>query len=305
MKPDLILTADWHLRDDVPRCRTDDFQTAQRHKIRCIRDLQAEHGCPVVVAGDVFDRWQGFSGRTDHSLISWAISHLPASLYIVPGQHDLPYHSHTAYSKSALAVLERAGVAVSLCGGRRRFERPLRILQGAGFGMTPPAPPPAVPGARRVLVWHTFTWRGRIPWPGCQATAARRLQDKYPQYDLIVTGDNHKPFVSEWKGRLLVNPGSLMRTTADQADHEPRVYLWFAKRNEVKPVFLPVKKGVISREHIQTNQQRSARLDRFVNQLVKDEQHSVDFVENMKRWLEDNPQRKETRDLIWEGVESV
>jgi len=94
-----------------------------------------------------------------------------------------------------------------------------------------------------------------------------KLLKKYAEYDLIVTGDNHKPFVEKHEGRLLVNPGSLTRQAADQINHKPRIYLWYAKTNTVKPIYLPITNDVISREHIEVKQERDKRIDAFVERL--------------------------------------
>ena len=56
--PDAILTADWHLRDDVPVCRTDDYWAAQWTKIEFIVDLANEYDCPIYNAGDIFHKWK-------------------------------------------------------------------------------------------------------------------------------------------------------------------------------------------------------------------------------------------------------
>jgi hypothetical protein len=47
MKPTAILTADWHLRDTQPICRTDDFWESQWIKANYIMELQRKYGCPV------------------------------------------------------------------------------------------------------------------------------------------------------------------------------------------------------------------------------------------------------------------
>ena len=48
--PSAILTADWHLRDDQPICRTDDFWSTQWRKVNAVTELQTRHGCPVIHA---------------------------------------------------------------------------------------------------------------------------------------------------------------------------------------------------------------------------------------------------------------
>ena len=66
---DAILTGDWHLREDTPICRTDDFQTAQWEKVRIISDLQKKYNCPVIHSGDLF-----------HQIINMMNSNLLAKL---------------------------------------------------------------------------------------------------------------------------------------------------------------------------------------------------------------------------------
>ena len=46
------------------------------------------------------------------------------------------------------------------------------------------------------------------PFPGATGGNAINILKKYPQFDLIVTGDNHQSFSVEYEGRLLVNTGT-------------------------------------------------------------------------------------------------
>jgi len=52
-------------------------------------------------------------------------------------------------------------------------------------------------------------------WPGQSketgVNTAEGLLRKYPNYKLIVSGDNHQPFAYHFRGRWLVNPGSMTR----------------------------------------------------------------------------------------------
>ena len=47
-----------------------------------IRDLQKEFDCPVICAGDIFDKW-----NSPPELINFAYDNLP-EIYAIPGQHD-------------------------------------------------------------------------------------------------------------------------------------------------------------------------------------------------------------------------
>lgn len=295
--PDAILTSDWHLREDQPICRTDDFWEAQTNKVQFIRALQTRYDCPVIHAGDLFHHW-----KPSPYLLSFAIANLPdadseygetPTFWTIYGQHDLPQHNLNLKYKSGVSTLEQA-------------ER-LYVLEGEGvhYGQTPNKDSSVgyFDLVAKVLVWHILTWTGKNPWPGCTDPSAEELLDKYPEYDLIITGDNHKPFVVEKDGRLLVNPGSITRQTAGQVEDKPRIYLWYAEQNEVEAVYLPIEDNVISREHIEHKEQRDERIAAFISRLNQEWEADVSFEQNLKKFEQKNQVRKSVMDIIWEAIE--
>jgi hypothetical protein len=126
---------------------------------------------------------------------------------------------------------------------------------------------------------------------------------KLSGYDLIVTGDNHLPFVVKEGNQLLVNPGSMMRMTASQIDHKPRVYLWFADDNTVKPVYLPIKQGVISREHIDRQKDKDKKIEAFVEHLKDNYEVGLSFEKNLEKYFRQNRTRKPVEQLVWRAME--
>lgn len=278
-RPAMILMADPHLREDQPICRTDDFCKEQWKKMSFIAFLQQKYDCYVVNAGDLFHHW-----KPSPYLLSKTIQCLPNKFYTCYGQHDLPQHS--------LELADKCGVNTLVQAGR------IELIK-THFGQEPIAATFIVPGnERKVLVWHKFTWTGKQPWPGCTDPTAEELMDKYPEYDLIVTGDNHKPFVVKKDGRLLVNPGSMMRQTADQADHRPCVYLWYARENRVEPIYLPIEEGVVSREHIDKVTERDERISAFVKRLSDEWDSDVNFEQNLQRFFKENRIRDSVKQII-------
>jgi len=300
MTIDLILTADWHLREDQPQCRTDDYWEAQEQAVDFVRELAGEYDCPVVIAGDVFDKWK----RT-HRLVSWAATHMPPDVYAIPGQHDLPFHRITEAPRMALNVLFDTGrvkplytVQTSAVG------HPTRIY-GFPYGVEL-GPCTDTGSGPNIAVCHQLVWHKVKPWPGCEAGTAVKLLKKMKGYDLVVTGDNHIPFTVKLKsGRRLVNPGSLMRMRADQADHKPRVYLWCAEDNSIEPVYLPIKKGVVIREHIDQKEKREARMSSFVTRLSEQWEVGLSFEDNLKKFYRENKTKKQVKSLIAEALENV
>ena len=283
MKVDAILSSDWHIREDTPECRTDNFWEAQWDKISQVKTLQAKHKCPVYHGGDLFHHW-----KPSPYLISEAIKHIPKDFYTIYGQHDMPQHNLELTYKSGIHALETAGA--------------LGVIPGCHWGQTPDKNPKK-PGRHNILVWHVMNYQGKKPWPDCTDPRAAGLLRKYPEYDLILTGDNHKPFVEEHQGRLLVNPGSLTRQTAAQIDHKPRVYLWNKESNTVEIEYLKCKEGVVSREHIEHKEERDNRIDAFISKLDGDWEAEMNFEENLKRFISANNISQSITNIIYEAIE--
>jgi len=286
-KADAILISDIHLRETVPVCRTDDFLDVQWKKLRFVKKLQAKHECPVLCGGDLFHHW-----KPSPELISKTIHNLPKQFYTVYGQHDLPQHSLELAYKSGIYTLEKA--------------KAVEVLRGFHWGMQPDGETDSLGidiNGKSIAIWHRFTYKGKEPWLGCNEPAARKLLKKYPQFDLILTGDNHVTFTEEYQGRLLVNPGSLFRTTASQVDHKPCMFLWYASTNTVEQVFLPIAEGVISREHIEKIEERDNRIDAFVSSLNTEFGTELSFEKNLELFYQQNRIRGKVKQIIIESLE--
>ena len=284
--PSAILTSDWHLRETTPLCRTDDYWNSQWRKVDFVSNLQRKYDCPVIHAGDLYDKW-----KITTYLSKITMQHLPSQFYTIYGQHDLPSHSIQLSEKCGIDLLQEAGK--------------LTVLPECHWGQEPNKGSLFFPNMnpdRLILVWHHLTYQQK-PFPGASGGMAAGLLRKYPQFDLIVTGDNHQAFVEEYQGRLLVNPGSLMRMDADQIDFKPRVYLWYADTNTVTPVYLPIEEGVVSREHIDRTKQRNDRIDAFISKLDGDWKAGTSFEQNLEEFKEKNKIRDSVMNIIYKAIE--
>lgn len=279
--PDLILTGDWHLRETTPVCRNDNFWAAQWDKVQQIKVLQQKYGCPVWHSGDLFDHW-----KPSPLLLSETMQNIPDQFWTVYGNHDLPQHSLELAEKCGIRTLEIAGY--------------LRTMTGVHWGEEPDPDPQ---GVINLLVWHVMTYTGNSPWPGCTDLRADEILDKYPGYELILTGHNHKSFTAQAGARILVNPGSLTRQTADQIDHQPCVYLWYSKGHKAIPYYLRCNPDAVSRAHIEQVQARNTRIDAFVERLTKEWQAGFSFEENLRHFAQINQIRKSVMDIIWRTLE--
>jgi len=304
MKASAILTADIELRAYAPLCRTDDHWKTQERKIKWLRELQEKHDMiPILDAGDLFDK--KYKVNPSHELLGWAIENLPRPFYTVPGNHDLPGKSIENYQNSAMAVLEKAGILTYV---NKEFvdikmvENRYGQYEIIGFPWGKEIIQPSGILSSIALI-HTMVYKDSPPFPGCEGYSAKELMNLLPDFDLIVSGHNHQTFTHKIGNRILVNPGSLMRNDADQIDHKPSVFLWYAETNEIEQVFVPIRKGVISREHIEEANARETRLDAFVEKLGDTVEHGIDFLKNLETATDNKEIPQPVKDKVWGYVE--
>ncbi len=292
MQADYILCSDLHLREDTPICRKDNYWEAQWRKVDWLKALKEKHNCPILCSGDIFDNWD-ISPR----LAAQAIRHLP-EMVAIPGQHDLPSHNIDLKEKAGIAVLEAAGaVNYSCLTGTLLFSFPfgsklLEVNSEAIFHKSQ---------MRCVALIHTLVLGPKdknIP-----GTTAKEIFRQMQGYDLIVCGDNHQSFVIEENGRLLVSPGSMMRMTADQIDHKPCVYLWYAKTNTVDPVYYPIKTEVVTREHIAVKEKEDERINNFTQRLQSGKIQGISFEKNVEKYIQKNKIDKLVEQDMFEAIE--
>lgn len=303
--PDLLLVADSHIQDKVPICRTDDMLMAMIRKLRFLSHLKKQFAdAEILHAGDLFDYWKA-------SPWTWitAMKFVPPMI-IVPGQHELPEHRLSQLNYSALWALKVArptDFQLLGCANNSPFYRTQNgwSVYGCPFGTEPDRADEFAEWAGntpRVLLWHRMTWMDK-PFPTAPGNGnADATMAKYPQFHLIVTGDNHQAFILRRGNRLLVNCGSMLRLDADQMNHVPTV--WAIRLNDDGEldcfgIPFPIETGVVTREHIDVITARDERLDRFVETIKSGEFSGLDFVENMKAWLDANPQEPDVVKLLW------
>jgi len=300
-KADAILCSDLHIRDKAPVCRTDDFIVTMERKYLWLSNLQQEHNCPILCAGDMFDHW-----RPSPWLTAWALRNLPDKIIAIPGQHDLPAHNLDNIDRSGIQVLWDAGKILLMRNSDIDNMVDVDRIMYTGFpwGIPLEGSDRGFGEVRSVALIHYGVYESKPHYPGAELSGGTAISvlKKMPGFDLIVSGDNHLSFTCKVGNRLLVNPGSFTRSTAAQADHKPSVYLWYADSNTVERVYVPIEKDVISREHIDNIEERDERLEAFISRLNHDIDISVSYQDNMKKYLSQNDIPKAIQNIIWESM---
>lgn len=288
----MIFASDLHLRHDVPIARKDDYQLAQRTKFSAILELAKKYP-PLIIAGDVFDK-----PRPPIPFIRWVMDLLlqyDVAFLCVPGQHDLPSHSLKLLPGSGLGLLEAAGFATILDSNEEDWANNRYVIRGFPFGTQPTKVEDNLfyHDKKLVMVWHHLIIQDKL-WPTQQAKTARDLLRDLPQYDYILTGDNHRTFIETTRKRRLINPGSMMRMAIDQQNHIPVVY----NVGEDAFIPLPIESNVFDLNLSQDIIEREDRIASFLIHLETGYEISADFERNLESFMKHNQVSPNVREII-------
>jgi len=303
-----ITTNDWHLWPTPPRFRSSekDWLNVMAGYLEQITNLlpSAPSGVPVVMAGDMFDRFD-----PPASFISWCMDHIP-ECYVVAGQHDLPYHRLEDIDKSALGVMIKLGRCKLLSS---RSPQPVYhnnlVLHGFSWNQEV-RPLKREDNDKRIhlAVIHAYIWTKNTCYPG--ASEESRLaawQKKLKGYDAAVFGDNHKSFFITKKGPCpILNTGSFMVRKSDERGHKPSVgilhesgkltrhYLDISKDNYFDP--LEGMESTLRGESDEYAREAIAELEALGDL-------GLDFKSSVNQWAEVHKVRDSVRKLLLEMME--
>lgn len=307
-----ILTADLHLTEHTPVCRTDDYLAAQERKLAFLRKLREQNNnCPILVAGDIFEKW-----KNSPWFIYWAYKNLPNGIVTIPGNHELRFHSFKEYPQSTLYLLENLQVqnwSLTVLKNEKwsgfcKESTNKIVAYGTPFGVDVKLPwqeeKLSEDSCRRVLILHDFVWDSeqKPPW-ATGVYSPKEILDKFGKYaDLILTGHNHESFTAEKNGTILVNPGSMVRNAADQADFLPRCFLYYANKNKAVPVNYPIEEGVVSQEHLHWKKQHEKRTSAYISQINMKWKKGLSYRDNLKTFFAANQTPTKVREILWQHL---
>jgi hypothetical protein len=176
----------------------------------------------------------------------------------------------------------------------------------------------------RCILDHTLTFPTREDIiMGSNATTAYALLDKFPNADLIFTGDMHHEFCIEDDGRYVINPGCMNIQTADMIGYQPVIFFVdTGKRIDVttqgdkEPVYrvsevkvgsinLPEFPGSLSRAHLDIKKDRDARIQAFVETIHREGQIGLSFEDNLAKVLEQSDFEERLRDIFMKLKEGL
>lgn len=283
----LMCLSDMHLRASNPENRIDDFPGVQFEKVNWILEYAEQNKIEYILdAGDIFH-----TANQPYSLVQLYIRlFLTARIkgikhLAVPGQHDMRFHSQDL-TNTPFAVLEAAGVIDRLGSDPYFLSEDIHVY-GAGFEEEIPKVEDT--DAYNILVTHRLVVHEKL-WTGQEGEEkANILLLKNPDYDLIVSGDNHQTLWSECDGGILINSGSLMRSKTDQVDHKPCFFLVDTDSHTYNQIYIPVRESsrVFNLDKVEQKKSESKELDAFIEDLKKSspflQDKNTGFVAELKR----------------------
>lgn len=287
----LIFTADLHLSEKTPLCRTDDWLKTQARKLQWLEKLSCKYDAPVVCAGDLFHRF-----KVSHKFMGFCMDYLPRKFCTIAGNHDLPAHSMTLFEQSAMSVLEKADRIKVLRGHCCLVElfgdSSLPEVFADNFGEHQE---PESYQRDAIYIGHQLL-----------DTEDKQLKElKAHPFPVQVVGDYHVGALIQQHKKILLIPGSFMRIAADQIDYQPQVWL-LDDHGQIEGFSVPIE-PVVSREHLAVVQDAEARLDTFtesfISRLDSGTQITLDFRANLRKFIEENNLEKEVATTIWKIVE--
>jgi DNA repair exonuclease SbcCD nuclease subunit len=266
--------------------------------------LTASYQCPVICAGDIFDKY-----KEDTELVNYMIKRLRhfKCIYAIPGQHDLPNHNLKQINRSSFQTLVLSKVIKHLsyekCNGLELYGFPYSI---------PLAPPTAGghepdPDCLQVAVVHDYVW---IPGhsfddklaPKEKKVSRKRLREK--GYNVIVYGDNHKGFSYQTGATTIFNCGTLMRRKSDEENYRPMVGLLHSN-GEVQEHFLEIGSDChLTKEEAAEKPEEDFDMTVLAKELAKLGRSALDFEAAIRQFHLTNKTPKTVQQIIQEAMEN-
>lgn len=304
-----ILCSDIHLSAKAPIARSaePDWYEAMRRPLRQLQKLRAKypraHG---IIGGDIFHHW-----KSPPELVNFALKELPDDFLVIPGQHDLPYHSYSDMDKSALGTLIQVGKVklIPPCTDvllDTPNECPMLIVRGFPWGVDI-AP---VKGAKKnghvyLAVAHAYCWQKGSTYVGADKDQrAVAYRERLKGYDAALFGDNHKPFKTVVGSTTVFNHGGFMRRNTDERDMMPSIGLLLANGDiELVPQYVGDEKW-LPRGEVQEVDNDDFDLSAFLKELTTLDKTSVNFHEAVNHYISTREVSKGTRRVLLEALES-
>lgn len=289
-----LLSADWHIQGERPRCRLDvDWLDTQRKTIRWIVTQAKSRNAPLVVLGDIFNTPRVATPAlvmTIEELMPWK-----DMIFIEAGNHDLPFHNYDNVSDCSYGVLRQYFQELHLVGWM------LNDLDGTDLDIN------AAPFGRDVIPGNSpYVFTHQLVFPDAEARpiegvgiTAEELAAQFEFPSWIFTGDYHHSFdvrvehPENGDTTRVVNPGCILRHSADMMDYQCKMALIDTEAGSVEWINIPDPgdaggvESVVTDRYLREAEVRSEKVDAFLASVQSQGAVSLSFRDNLQRKLDD------------------
>ena len=319
----LAFLSDPHILAKKPVARNDDAAKASMDKFRWVLEYCAENKAKLVISGDLTDKPRSWMLLPQ---IAKLLNKYGVDLFSVFGQHDTYLYSSERRERTIMGVLSRSGLVRLLIGPTYPFGK-LRtrsasgnekriVLYGANYNReTSKAiaiPKPKKLDDLNILVIHAPIAK-RALWHSQQYMKAEEMLEECKEYDIIHCGDIHRQFfITETKGRTILNTGPMVRKTSEEYNfkHRPMLFVChFGNYGEKywNKVEIPHEPAdtVLSRSHIDRKKQLDISIEKFVRgfEVAEEEDLVIEIVKRLFEMAEANDIGDEVIDLLQEVID--
>lgn len=290
-----IATADLHLRDDIPEKRIDDYEVAQWRKLGHLIARSKVLNAPILIAGDIFHKHQPSMLLLRKTINFFKMAGQP--IYAIAGQHDIPWHSEQHAYDSGFGVLLAANVIkFEECKIQGVYLNSYHYNYNYNTGQDLPTP-----SAPTISMCHMLSSTDDKLLELTGAKDAKLWSKSRFANNLILVGDNHQTFEYRHgpKSALVYSPGSMMRMSINQIEHQPSFGLiyWDGKRFSIVREEYPITNPVFSKVKKEKAEVLKDILT-FISKMKKEK--GVNFRSNLQRFLEKNEVDRNIQAEIWD-----
>ena len=296
----LVCLADTHLTDKQHRSRKDDCVKTQFDKLHYILSYAVKNADAILIAGDVFDKPRNWILLPQIMDIFGAYK-IPKLCVI--GQHDMYMYSKDNLYATNMGILKKAGLITVLSAD------PYKLMNCNFFGMNwgeeeIPRPPKYVPN---ILLVHAPIAETSI-YPGGSYIDVLEFGKKCKGFDLVVCGDIHRRFNVIVGETRLLNPGPLMRRTAEEYNFKyvPGVWMYNTDDGDVDFIEIPYSSAskVLSRSHIEKDIETKEKYKTLIAEISKVKLTDVNLQQNIMVGLKKAKMSLKAKDIVMNLVNS-
>lgn len=299
----ILMGADFHFRSSPPEARLDDYLESQQALMDWLRDTSKGYDL-FLNSGDIVD-----SARERKDPLGWA-NYLAKNIPImtgVLGNHDLLYHTTDTLDSTTMGTLINFG-KYNVLKELHFLDQAVGLsIYGFSYGEEikncPKKPEGVAPRKDHVniCVYHGMVMEEPNPFFG--GLIAKDMLAEFSNYDIILTGDNHKTFIVENEGRVLINPGSLKRDNASQLEHKPVLFTFDTDLKIMDKIEVPIENDILSREHLTIEKERDERIEALGEKFKEVQNITLEYDKNLEEFFQINNTQEDIQCHIYKWME--